>query len=175
MKLASLLICCFSASAADSAPLTAGQIVERHIAALGGIEKIHRLHSVVIRGMYHEPGPFPPGTPDEPRNYMALMRPYYQVIGDPDKPHPQLREGFDGSSWEYYGDPGIVVRTTGAAAAAARHTAEFLRIPSSITKGRARASRFRAPRRSPAARLTRSPPRSTMDFRSSSSSTRNRI
>jgi tetratricopeptide (TPR) repeat protein len=76
--------------------------------------------------MYHEGGPIPPDMPVVARNYMAFKRPYFQVIGDPANPHPDLREGFDGSSWEYYGDPGIVIRTVGAAAAATRHTAEFL-------------------------------------------------
>ncbi len=106
--------------------LTLEQIVERHIAAIGGMEKINAIHSLVIRGMYHEGGEIPAETPIEPRNYMAFLRPYYQVIGDPAIPNPALREGFDGSSWEYYGDPGIAIRTVGAAAAATRHTAEFL-------------------------------------------------
>jgi hypothetical protein len=56
---------------------------------------------------------------------MAFMRPYYQVTGDPAIQHPGLSEHFDGSAWDYYGDPGIVVRTVGAAAAATRHAAEF--------------------------------------------------
>ncbi len=76
--------------------------------------------------MHHEGGTIPLGTPIVGRNYMAFMRPYYQVIGDPAIKNPNLREGFDGSAWEYYGDPGIVMRTVGAAAAATRHTAEFL-------------------------------------------------
>jgi hypothetical protein len=52
---------------------------------------------------------------------MALMRPFYKLVGDPDQPNSSFAEGYDGSAWEYYGDPGIVVRTVGAAAAAARH------------------------------------------------------
>jgi hypothetical protein len=76
--------------------------------------------------MHHEGGPIPPDMLIVARNYMAFMRPYYQVIGDPAIEAPELREGFDGSAWEYYGNPGVVVRTVGAAAAATRHTAEFL-------------------------------------------------
>jgi hypothetical protein len=102
------------------------QIVARHEQALGGIDRIHALDSLVIRGMYHEGGAIPADMPVVARNYMAFKRPIYQVIGDPADPNPGLREGFDGSSWEYYGDPGIVMRTVGAAAAATRHTAEFL-------------------------------------------------
>src|SRR5690348_13130172 len=85
-------------------PLTIEQIVQRHVDAIGGIEKIHALKSLVIRGMYHEGGAIPEGTPIEGRNYMAFLRPYYQVIGDPAIADPDLREGFDGSAWEYYGD-----------------------------------------------------------------------
>ena len=106
--------------------LTLEQVVGKHIQALGGSDNIHKLQSIVIRGMYHEPGPIPEGTPIAARNYMAFMRPYYEVIGDPAVEHLGLREGFDGSAWEYYGDPGIAVRTVGAAAATTRHAAEFL-------------------------------------------------
>jgi len=115
-----------AAAAFAQQALTLEQIVQKHVDAIGGIEKIHALKSLVIRGMYHEGGEIPPGTPIVARNYMAFLRPCYQVIGDPANPNPDLREGFDGSSWEYYGDPGVVIRTVGAAAAATRHTAEFL-------------------------------------------------
>src|SRR5581483_4998504 len=37
-----------------------------------------------------------------------------------------VNEGYDGSAWEYYGDPGVVIRTVGAAAAAARHGIEII-------------------------------------------------
>ncbi|HXE63905.1 MAG TPA: hypothetical protein VN519_10220, partial [Bryobacteraceae bacterium] len=115
-----------AAAAFAQQALTLEQIVQKHVDAIGGIKKIHALKSLVIRGMYHEGGEIPPGTPIVARNYMAFLRPCYQVIGDPANPNPDLREGFDGSSWEYYGDPGVVIRTVGAAAAATRHTAEFL-------------------------------------------------
>jgi len=121
-----LILLAVATIATAQQPLTIDQIVARHEQALGGIDKIHALDSLVIRGMYHEGGPIPPDMPVAPHNYMALKRPFYEVIGDPADPNPDLREGFDGSSWEYYGDPGITMRTVGAAAAAARHTAEFL-------------------------------------------------
>jgi tetratricopeptide (TPR) repeat protein len=114
------------ATAAGQEALTLDQIVLRHLEALGGADRIHALQSLVIRGMHHEGGVIPPDMPIRARNYMAFLRPYYGVIGDPAIANPDLREGFDGSSWEYYGDPGIVVRTVGAAAAATRHTSEFL-------------------------------------------------
>ena len=107
-------------AAAGQDALTIDQIVLRHVEVLGGAERIHALKSLVIRGMHHEGGVIPPDMPIRARNYMAFLRPYYGVIGDPAIANPDLREGFDGSSWEYYGDPGIVVRTVGAAAAATR-------------------------------------------------------
>jgi hypothetical protein len=123
-----LFITCvlLTTAAAGQEALTIDQIVLQHVEALGGAERIHALQSLVIRGMHHEGGLIPPEMPIRARNYMAFLRPYYGVIGDPAIANPDLREGFDGSSWEYYRDPGIVVRTVGAAAAATRHTSEFL-------------------------------------------------
>jgi Tetratricopeptide repeat len=69
----------------------------------------------VIRGEYREGEHVSPGAT------MAKMRPYYKLVGDPAKPVSDFAEGYDGSAWEYYQDPGIVVRTVGKAAAAARH------------------------------------------------------
>jgi hypothetical protein len=45
-------------------------------------------------------------------------------VGDPDRPRTYA-EGSDGSPWEYIANPGLVLRTTDAPAAAARHTAYF--------------------------------------------------
>jgi hypothetical protein len=93
----------------------ADEIVARHAEARGGLEKIRGLHSLIYRGAYHE------GDDVMPEAAMAVMRPFYKLVGDPEKPDPHFAEGYDGSAWELYGDPGIVVRTVGAAAAAARH------------------------------------------------------
>ena len=94
-------------------------LIEKHIAARGGRERIAALQSLVIRGEYRE------GEHVSPNAVMALMRPYYKLVGDPDKPVREFAEGYDGSAWEYYADPGIVVRTVGAASAASRHRARF--------------------------------------------------
>lgn len=93
-------------------------ILERHIAALGGIQAIESITSVVERGWYRE-GDLRIAT------YAAQMRPFYRVIGDPRNALGEIHEGYDASAWEYYPDPGIVVRTIGDAAAAARHAADF--------------------------------------------------
>jgi tetratricopeptide (TPR) repeat protein len=55
---------------------------------------------------------------------MARARPFYFLVGEP-SPTRSYAEGFDGAAWEYYADPGLVLRTTGAPAAASRHTAYF--------------------------------------------------
>jgi hypothetical protein len=52
---------------------------------------------------------------------MSLMRPHYKLVGDAEHLSTNFAEGYDGSAWEFYGDPGIVVRTAGAASAAGRH------------------------------------------------------
>jgi tetratricopeptide (TPR) repeat protein len=105
-------------SASAQAPST-DQIVEQYIAARGGREKIAALKSIVIRGEYRE------GEHVSPTATMALMRPYYKLVGDPDRKIGDVAEGYDGSTWEYYGDPGVVLRTVGAASAAGRHRARF--------------------------------------------------
>jgi hypothetical protein len=130
-KLLTYAVCAVTLSTGVLSPaqdkISVDEIVQRHVLALGGIDKIHALHSLVIRGIYHEPGEIPAnGPPLIPDAYQAFLRPYYEVIGDPADKNPDIREGFDGSAWEYYGNPGVVVRTVGAAAAATRHASEFL-------------------------------------------------
>ena len=100
--------------AAEAAP-TAAEIVDRYIEARGGFARIRAIRSIVYRGTYREGDHVSPGAA------MALMRPFYKLVGDPSHPDPDFAEGYDGSAWEYYGDPGIVLRTVGPASAASRH------------------------------------------------------
>ena len=111
---------------ASENPPTLDELLAAHEAALGGKVAVQNLHSIVIRGAYYEGGAGPGNTPLVPHAYQAWMRPYFEHIGDPADQHPDIREGFDGGSWEYYEDPGVTIRTVGAAAAATRHAAEFL-------------------------------------------------
>jgi hypothetical protein len=114
---ASLLLLAGAATGAPAAGMpTVDEILARHAAARGGYEKLKAVHSVIYRGTYREGGQVA-----MPHAAMALMRPYYKLVGDPEHPDPDFAEGYDGSAWELYGDPGIVLRTVGAAAAAARH------------------------------------------------------
>jgi hypothetical protein len=104
---------------ATSGPPTLDEIINKHVDALGGERAINSITSVIERGWYRE-GNFKIDT------FAAQMRPFYRVIGDPrSDPLGEIHEGYDGSAWEYYPDPGIVVRTVGPAADAARHAAAF--------------------------------------------------
>lgn len=94
---------------------SADEIVARHVEARGGAARLAAIRTIVYRGTYRE------GAHASDHAAMALMRPYYKLVGDPEKPDPDFAEGYDGSAWEYYGNPGIVLRTVGAPAAAARH------------------------------------------------------
>jgi hypothetical protein len=104
------------AAAAASAPPTVQSLVERHTSALGGREKIAAIVSYVKHGWYKE-GTFSTTT------YTAQMRPFYRVIGSPEERLTSIHEGFDGSAWEFYPDPGMVVRTVAQAARTGRHSA----------------------------------------------------
>jgi hypothetical protein len=115
--LAAMLSLAVSTRAAEPSIET---IVRAHIDALGGIEKIHAIHSFIKHGWYREESSLDDDT------FIAQMRPFYRVIGDPRASGlKDDYEGYDGSAWEYYADPGLVVRTIGAAARATRHSAAF--------------------------------------------------
>lgn len=110
-------------AALGAAPATQPSVedlVARHVAALGGIDKIHAIRSIIKHGWYEE------GDFRLDHTFTAQMRPFYRVIGDTrERPLDGIHEGYDGSSWEYYPDPGLVVRTVGAAARTTRNSASF--------------------------------------------------
>lgn len=109
----------FNLLAASQDTLTVEQIAERHVQAIGGHQKIDAIHSIVFHLTYRE------GSFVLPDAYMAKMRPYYKTLGDPKNLKADVNEGYDGSAWEYYSEPGVVLRTVGAAAAASRHGNEI--------------------------------------------------
>jgi len=101
--------------------LTAREIVERYVEARGGMERIMAIRTLIIRGEGSEGD-----APMRPGRTMTRARPYYVLVGDPQtKATAGFAEGVDGSHWEYYANPGLVIRSTGAPAAAMRHTAYF--------------------------------------------------
>jgi tetratricopeptide (TPR) repeat protein len=94
-------------------------IIARHIDARGGEAALRAIQSLVFdHGVYREPGYEGDGGA-----VMMLMRPYYKLVGHPER-NPGFLEGYDGAAWEWYPDPGLVVRTTGAPSAAIRHYAD---------------------------------------------------
>jgi len=114
---ASLLILAGAAAGAPAAGMpTVEEILAHHAAARGGYERLKAVRTIIYRGTYREGGQVV-----MLHAAMALMRPYYKLVGDPEHPDPDFAEGYDGSAWELYGDPGIVLRTVGAASAAGRH------------------------------------------------------
>jgi hypothetical protein len=119
-SLASFATLLILAGAAAGAPAgstpTVDEILAHHAAARGGYERLKAVRSIIYRGTYREGGRVAMA-----HAAMALMRPYYKLVGDPEHPDPDFAEGYDGSAWELYGDPGIVLRTVGAASAAGRH------------------------------------------------------
>src|SRR5580704_7433860 len=107
-------VCATSATAGAQQP-TAEQIVAQYVAARGGLDRLQAIQTIIYRGQYHErTDPWSPAA-------MGLMRPYFKLVGDPEHPSREFAEGYDGSAWEFYGDPGVVVITVGPAAAAGRH------------------------------------------------------
>lgn len=114
-----LLVALLSTSGGQASLPPVDEIVERHIQALGGWKNLNAVHSVVERLEYREASFVVPNA------FVARMRPYYKTIGDPKITNVDINEGYDGSAWEYYGDPGVVIRVVGAAAAATRHGTEM--------------------------------------------------
>jgi hypothetical protein len=114
IKTAMLAACVAAAPVAFAAPPSADEIVQHHIGALGGQKSLDAIQSLIIRGTYSEQG-------QSNAAQLARMRPFYKLVGDPLQRSAEFEEGYDGSAWEFYGDPGIVLRTVGPASAAARH------------------------------------------------------
>ena len=95
-------------------PSTAA-LVHRYLDARGGLDSIRGVKNIVYRG---RPGP------DGRARFLAKARPFFYVVGEPSLDR-EFGEGSDGTPWEYYRSPGLLMRTSGAPAAASRHTAYF--------------------------------------------------
>lgn len=101
--------------------LSAEEIIQNYIKARGGMEKILAIRTLIVRGEGSEGE-----KPMRPGRVMTRARPYYLLVGDPlKKAQASFAEGNDGSHWEFYRDPGLLLRPTGAPANAIRHTAYF--------------------------------------------------
>lgn len=116
IALAFVLLLLAPRAVAEAPPLTAEAIVERHIEARGGEAALRAIQSLVFdKGVYSEPGYTSDGGA-----VMMLRRPNLKLVGHPER-RPDFLEGFDGSAWEWYEDPGLTLRTVGPASAAGRH------------------------------------------------------
>ena len=116
MAYAALIFCL--PGTANARP-SAEQVVANYILALGGSKAVASVKTIIVRGIYSE------GTMSFDAT-VARMRPFYKLVGDPLKRSKDYEEGYDGSAWEFYGRPGIVLRTVGAPAAATRHSTAVL-------------------------------------------------
>lgn len=117
--LAALLVFLPTTALAQAHATDVDTIVARHIEAHGGAAAIKRIRSLVFsEGRYSEPGYTGDG-----KAVMMLMRPYYKLVGHPER-SPDFMEGYDGAAWEWFKEPGLVIRTVGAASAALRHFAD---------------------------------------------------
>ncbi|HEX7981533.1 MAG TPA: hypothetical protein VF461_23175, partial [Gemmatimonadaceae bacterium] len=96
------------AQPARPSAVTAQEIVQRYIAARGGLEKMRAIRTLAFRG--------PPRPNGKPGRQILRARPFYLSIGS---------EGNDGSPWEAYDEYGLQPRVTDAPGAALRHTAYF--------------------------------------------------
>lgn len=95
-------------AADDPPPITAQEIVQRYIAARGGLEQLRAIRTLDMRG--------PPRPNGRPGRRILRARPFYLNVG---------AEGNDGSPWEAYDESGLEPRVTDAPGAALRHTAYF--------------------------------------------------
>jgi hypothetical protein len=113
-----LLWALLGTSALSAAPLD--DLLRCHVEARGGLQRIRAIETLVYSEGLYEEGDYK-GSGNA---FMAFARPYLRAVGDPDG-GGSFREGYDGSAWEWYADPGVVVRTVGHAAGAIRRGADF--------------------------------------------------
>ena len=105
LLLLTLLLTCVSAQAQAN---PADEVIEKAIAAMGGIDNIHAIHSLVLRGFHYE-GSYPQeGVQRHSSNgVLVRMRPHYRLVGcRPEIPEcsgqwGRIVESFDGKrGWE---------------------------------------------------------------------------
>ena len=93
-------------------------VLKRHIEAIGGARALDALHDFYVRLVYTEGG-------FSARSSLAQARPYFRLVAVPAGPLTEnsVLEGYDGSAWEYYGNPGVILRTVAGAGAIERRNA----------------------------------------------------
>lgn len=116
MLLFAALVWTTAVRAGEASP-TVDQIIDNYIEALGGAEAFDNVQNIVYRHGRYEEGHYVNDNAS-----MSVGRPFYKLVGDKNDPG-DFMEGYDGSSWEYFGAYQLVIRTVGAASAASRHYA----------------------------------------------------
>lgn len=106
--------CCASIANAESVD----ELVSKHIDAIGGAEAIRSVQNLVYSNGTYVEGEFS----SDGNATMSRGRPYFKLVGDKNDPGSYM-EGYDGAAWEWFADPGVVIKTVGAASEAGRHYA----------------------------------------------------
>jgi len=113
-----ILLLSFGSVGAGEDQLTLDQIIERYTEAIGGVENIKKIENLVYsQGKYREGDYVGSG-----QAMMSMARPWFKLVGDKNRPN-SFMEGYDGSAWEYFGNPRVVIRTDGPPSEAIRHYA----------------------------------------------------
>ncbi len=125
------LLCPAVVSRAETNPTDA--LIDKAIAAMGGLDNIHAIHSLVLRGFHYE-GSYPQeGVQHHSSNgVLVRMRPHYRLVGcRPEIPEcggqwGRIVESFDGQhGWELNWPKQRLVRTVNKAEEALRCGSEF--------------------------------------------------
>ena len=126
-----VLLCICAAAHAQTNP--ADVVIDKAIVAMGGLDNIHAIHSLVLRGFHYE-GSYPQEAVQQRKSNGVLvrMRPHYRLVGcRPEIPEcggqwGRIVESFDGQhGWELNWPKQRLVHTVNKAEQALRCGAEF--------------------------------------------------
>lgn len=115
--IAALVVISYTAGNASAEKRNVDRIIQRYVVAIGADKALPS-----IRNLYYSGGQYREGEFEIAAGSMSVGRPNHKLVGDKTAPG-DFMEGYDGSAWEWFADPGVVIRTVGAASAAARHYA----------------------------------------------------
>lgn len=93
------------------------KIINNYYRSIGGYEKLKKIRTLIRKGTYIEPA----YNLILPTAKTESKRPNFRLVGNPAE---GFAEGFDGASWEYFKEKGVI-RSKGEAEAATRRGAEF--------------------------------------------------
>jgi hypothetical protein len=94
------------------------EVIDRFAEAIGGRENIAAIDNLVYSSGTYTEGDYRSNGDST----MSVARPWFKLVGDKREPGSYM-EGYDGAAWEWFADPGVVIRTVNAASEAIRHYA----------------------------------------------------